>query len=341
MNSIIECVPNFSEGKDLTVIQDIAEAIQQDRTVKLLHVDTGHTAHRTVMTFAGAPDAVVEAAFRAIQVASMRIDMRQHTGIHPRMGATDVCPLIPIHDISMQEVIMWAHKLAHRVGQTLNIPVYLYEAAATAPHRKNLAHIRQGEYEGFQSKIQLPEWFPDYGPAVFQPNVGQTVIGARDFLVAYNINLDTTDVHIAKEIAADIRESGRIKKENGIIVKDETGKPLRNPGACKFVKAIGWYVEEFQCAQVSTNLTHIRQTPPHVAFEAVKTAAARHGVSVTGSELVGLIPKDCLLEAAHFYASDANYYLEEKAAIDLAIEKLGLSQLRPFNPQERILEYLI
>jgi len=339
MQKIIECVPNISEGKDPAVLASIAETIESVDQVKLLHIDRGETAHRTVFTFAGHPEAIVEAAFQVIKIASQRLDMRHHKGIHPRMGATDVCPLIPVRGVSMAETVMLAHQLGHRVGNNLNIPVYMYEYAATAPHRKNLAEIRSGEYEGFVQKISLPDWKPDYGPGIYQPKQGQTVIGARDFLVAYNVNLNTKDVSIAKRIAADVRETGRVQREHGEIVTDEYGIPVRIPGMCKFVKAIGWYIPEFQCAQVSTNLVNIRETPPHIAYEAIKTTARHYGVEPTGSELIGLIPMECLTRAGKFYAH--NPALPDREAIHLAVEKLGLSELSPFDPSQRILEYLL
>ncbi len=339
MQRIIECVPNISEGRDSSVLAAIAEAIESVDQVKLLHTDRGETAHRTVFTFAGSPESVVEAAYQAIKIASKRIDMRLHKGIHPRMGATDVCPLIPIRGISMAETVMLAHQLGHRVGNMLNIPVYMYEYAATAPHRKNLAEIRSGEYEGFTQKISHPDWKPDYGPQIYQPRQGQTVIGARDFLVAYNVNLNTQNVSIAKRIAADVRESGKVLRKHDKILRDEYGIPIRIPGMCKSVKAIGWYIPEFQCTQVSTNLVNIRESPPHIAYEAIKTAARHYGVKPTGSELIGLIPMVCLTRAGKFYAHNPD--LPDREAIHLAVEKLGLSELSPFDPSQRILEYLL
>ncbi|MEM6628992.1 MAG: glutamate formimidoyltransferase [Bacteroidota bacterium] len=329
---LLECVPNFSEGKSLETLSSIAEAIRFVPEVTLLHQDRGESANRTVFTFAGKPEAVVEAAFRAMEVAANSIDMRLHHGVHPRMGAIDVCPLVPIEGITKEEVILLAHKLAKRVGEALQIPVYLYEQAATASHRKNLARIRKGEYEGFQEKIKHPKWIPDYGPRSFQPRVGQTVIGARNFLIAYNINLSTQEVNIAQAIAEEIRESGKVVETDG--------RKERIPGKLKCVKAIGWRIPEFGFTQVSTNLVDMYTTPPHVVFETVKDLAQRYGTSVTGSELVGLIPRYAMIEAGKFY-SDAlgNGQLLEKAYVDLSVEKLGLNHLYAFDPKERVLEY--
>ena len=334
MSPILECIPNFSEGKDLEVLGKIAEAIQTVPQVKLLHKDSGESANRSVFTFAGNPDSVVAAAFEAIKIASETIDMRQHKGVHPRMGATDVCPLVPIEGISMQEAIVLSHRLGKRVGEELGIPVYMYERSAVHPHKKNLAHIRKGEYEGFAQKIQDPHWKPDYGPKFFQPIPGQTVIGARDFLIAYNINLNTKDVSIAKSIAAQIRESGQKLKKGEQVV--------RIPGMCKHVKAIGWEIPEFGCTQVSTNLVNIHETPPHVVYEATREVAQSMGVQVTGSELIGCIPLFALLEAGRYYASlKSKEDLSEASTVALAVEKLGLNQLSFFHPSERILEYML
>ncbi len=339
MTPIIECVPNISEGKDLNVITLISNSIEKFDRTTLLHVDRGESANRTVFTFAGHPDQVVEAAYQLIALTKQHIDMTFHSGIHPRMGATDVCPIIPIQGISMAETVALSHQLAFRVGEELQIPVYMYEKSAINPLRKNLATIRAGEYEGFTTKIYHKSWTPDYGPTKFQPTTGQTVIGARNYLVAYNVNLNTKDVSIAKRIAEEVRESGRIEKKEGQIVRDMEGNPVRIPGKRKYVKAIGWYVPEFQCAQVSTNLVNIQVTPPHIAFETIKETARAYGVSVTGSELVGLIPLVCLTEAGKYYAG--NHPLNESDAIALAIQELGLSQLSQFEPSKRIIEYLL
>ncbi|MFZ1256675.1 MAG: glutamate formimidoyltransferase, partial [Saprospiraceae bacterium] len=285
---IIECVPNFSEGRNELIIQAIASEIERTEGVKLLHVDPGKSTNRTVISFAGEPEAVIEAAFRAISMAAQKIDMRTHQGAHPRMGATDVCPLIPISGISMEETIGYAKKLAERVGDALEIPVYLYEASATVDARRNLADIRSGEYEGFEEKMKLPEWQPDFGPVKFNQQAGATVIGARDFLIAYNVNLNTKSVKLANEIAFDIRENGRPVKDliTGKLVKNEAGEIVRSPGSCKALKAIGWYIEEYGLAQVSMNLTNMNETPLHIAFEACRKAAETYGLLVTGSELV-------------------------------------------------------
>ena len=342
---LLECVPNFSEGRDQAVIDAIAEAIRSVPAVHLLDVDPGASAHRTVMTLAGPPEAVVEAAFRAIARAAERIDMRQHRGTHPRMGATDVCPLVPVQDITLAETVAYAEQLAERVGRELGIPVYLYEAAARRPERRNLATIRAGEYEGFAQKILDPAWVPDYGPARFHPQAGQTVIGARPFLVAYNINLDTGSVPLAHAIACDVRERGRIKtidgQPEGEKVRDAQGKLVWEPGQCRAVKAIGWYIPEYGRAQVSTNLTDLSVTPLHVAFEAVRAAATRRGVGVTGSELIGLVPRQCLLEAGHFYREREGLPPRDDEAdlVARAVQALGLDDLRPFDPQQKVLEY--
>ncbi|HJW30829.1 MAG TPA: glutamate formimidoyltransferase, partial [Saprospiraceae bacterium] len=298
---IIECVPNFSEGRRPEVIEAIAQAIRQVEGVTLLDVDPGKATNRTVMTMAGRPDRVIEAAFLAIRTAASLIDMRQHKGEHPRMGATDVCPLIPIQGISMEETAAFAHQLAKRVGDELKIPVYMYEAAATQPERKNLATIRAGEYEGFSKKILDPDWKPDYGPQDFNVTAGATVIGARDFLIAYNVNLNTRSERKANSVAFDIREKGRIKRignpVTGEVVKDERGEPVREEGMCKGVKAIGWYIEEYQLAQVSMNITDTKLTALHTAFDACVQSAASRGLRVTGSELVGLVPLTVMLDA--------------------------------------------
>ncbi len=323
---MLECVPNFSEGRNPEIIQKIAEAIRQVTEVELLHVDIGFDTHRTVMTFAGAPSQVIEAAFNAIKQASELIDMRTQKGAHPRMGATDVCPLIPLKNISMQEAIHWSKILGERVASELNIPVYLYENSATKEARINLANIRKGEYEGFQSKILLPEWKPDFGKAEMNEKSGCIAIGARELLVAFNIALNTNDVSIAKKIAAIIRESNSYEHQHEL--------PLSK---LKGVKAIGWYLPEFGCAQVSMNITRLNETPVHDAFEAVKSAALEFGVSVTGSELVGMIPINSLTDAGKYFLKNEN--IETSEAIDAAIEYLLLNGVKPFKAEERILEY--
>jgi glutamate formiminotransferase/formiminotetrahydrofolate cyclodeaminase len=347
MTPIIECVPNFSEGRNPLIIQAIRIEIESVEAVKLLNVDPGKATNRTVVTFVGPPEAVVEAAFLAIRKAGELIDMRQHAGEHPRMGATDVCPLIPISGISMEETVRWAHKLAERVGKELSVPVYLYEAAQSDKARNNLSVIRAGEYEGFFEKIKKPEWKPDFGPSVFDEKRGATVIGARDFLVAYNVNLNTTSVRRANSIAFDVREAGRVKREGdpiyGEIVKDDKGQPVMIPGSLKSVKAIGWFIKEYGIAQISMNLTNISVTPIHIAFDEVCLKAEARGIRVTGSELVGLIPLQSLLNAGKYFLKKQKRSagVSEKELIRIAIITMGLDQLSPFNPEERIIEYLL
>ncbi|HXH19959.1 MAG TPA: glutamate formimidoyltransferase, partial [Chitinophagales bacterium] len=344
MRRLIECVPNFSEGNDLSVIKSITDQIESVEGVKLLNVDSGKATNRTVVTFVGEPEPVVEAAFRAIKKASELIDMRRHKGEHPRMGATDVCPLVPVSEISMEEAVEYAKKLGKRVGDELEIPVYLYEYAATAPHRKSLSAIREGEYEGIAEKIKKPEWKPDYGPAQFNPKTGNTAIGARDFLVAYNVNLNTTSVRKANSIAFDIRENGRVKKNaKGEVVKDKKGNPVRIPGACRAVKAIGWYIREYGIAQVSMNLTNLGITPVHVAFEEACKSAERRGLRVTGSELVGLIPLKAMLDAGKYFLRKQNHSagVSEELLLHIAVKSLGLDELAPFDPKKKIIEYML
>jgi len=343
MKKIIECVPNFSEGNDLLVIKQITDQIESVEGVRLLNVDPGKATNRTVVTFVGEPEAVVEAAFRAIKKAGELIDMSKHTGEHPRMGATDVCPLIPIANISMEETAAFAKKLAERVGNELTLPVYLYEAAQPDRSRSNLSVIRAGEYEGFFKKISQPEWKPDFGPAVFDAKRGATVIGARDFLVAYNINLNTTSTRRANAIAFDVREAGRVKMENGKKVLDQDGKPVSTPGSLKSVKAIGWYIEEYGIAQISMNLTNINVTPVHIAFDEVCRKADARGIRVTGSELVGLVPLQSLLDAGKYFLQkqQRSIGVSEKELIRIAVKSMGLDELTPFNPAERIIEYLL
>ena len=289
MQQLIECVPNFSEGNDLSIIHQITQQIETVEGARLLNVDSGKATNRTVVTIVGEPEAVVEAAFRAIKKAGELIDMAKHKGEHPRMGATDVCPFIPIANISMEDAAAYAKKLAKRVGEELNIPVYLYEAAQPNKERSNLSVIRAGEYEGFFKKIKLPEWQPDFGPTVFDAKRGGTVIGARDFLVAYNVNLNTTSTRRANAVAFDVREAGRTVEENGAKV--------HKPGTLKSVKAIGWFIEEYGIAQISMNLTNINITPMHIAFDEVCKKADARGIRVTGSELVGLIPLKAMTDA--------------------------------------------
>jgi glutamate formiminotransferase/formiminotetrahydrofolate cyclodeaminase len=347
MTPIIECVPNFSEGLDPQIIQMITDEIEKVEGARLLNVDPGKATNRTVVTFVGNPEAVVKAAFQAIRKAGELIDMRRHKGAHPRMGATDVCPLIPVSGISMEETIRWAQKLAEQVGSQLGIPVYLYEAAQKNPARQNLSVIRAGEYEWFAEKIKQPDWKPDFGPAVFDEKRGATVIGARDFLVAYNINLNTTSIRRANSVAFDVREAGRIKREGdpvtGKIVQDENGQPVMVPGSLKSVKAIGWFIKEYGVAQISMNLTNISVTPLHIAFDEVCRKAEARGIRVTGSELVGLIPLQSMLDAGKYFLRKQNRSagVSEKELIRIAIITMGLDELVPFKPEERIIEYLL
>src|SRR5438046_4327098 len=344
MQKLIECVPNFSEGRDQNIIQQITDVIASVDGVSLLDVDPGATTNRTVVTLVGNPDAAVEAAFRGIQKAAELIDMRKHKGAHPRMGATDVCPFIPVSNVSWDEAIECAKKLGKRVGEELKIPVYLYEKAASNPARANLSIIRAGEYEGFFEKIKEPQWQPDFGPAVFSEKSGATVIGAREFLVAYNANLNTKSVRRANSVAFDVRENGRAKTEDGTPggkpVLDEKGDPVREPGMLKHVKAIGWYVEEYGIAQVSMNLTNLEVTPLHSAFDACVESASKRGLRVTGSELVGMLPKKCLVDAGRHYLRKQKWSegASEEELIDVAIRSMGLSELKPFDPKEKIIE---
>ncbi|CAN5384162.1 hypothetical protein BH09BAC6_BH09BAC6_04740 [soil metagenome] len=347
MTKLIECVPNFSEGVNLDIIRQITNEVESVEGVRLLNVDPGKATNRTVVTFVGEPGAVIEAAFLAIKKAGELIDMSKHKGEHPRMGATDVCPLIPIANISMEETAEYARKLAKRVGEELQLPVYLYEHAQADKIRNNLSVIRAGEYEGFFKKIKLPGWKPDFGPGEFDAKRGATVIGARDFLIAYNVNLNTTSVRRANSIAFDVREAGRVLREgdpiNGKIITDETGKPKTVPGSLKSVKAIGWYIEEYGIAQISMNLTNIEVTPLHKAFDEVCTKAAERGIRVTGSELVGLIPLKAMLDAGKYFLlkQQRSVGVSEKELVKIAIKTMGLSELAPFNPEERIIEYLL
>ena len=347
MNRIIECVPNFSEGNDMNIIKLITNEIESVEGVKLLNVDPGKATNRTVVTFVGAPEAVVLAAFLAIKKASELIDMSKHKGEHPRMGATDVCPLIPISGISMDETAEFARILGARVGKELNLAVYLYEAAQVNQERNNLSIIRNGEYEGFFKKIKLPEWKPDFGPAEHSVKSGSTVIGARDFLVAYNINLNTTSTRRANSIAFDVREAGRVKREGnsvtGKIINDEKGNPVVIPGSLKSVKAIGWFIEEYGIAQISINLTNINVTPVHIAFDEVCKKALERGIRVTGSELVGLVPLKSMLDAGKYFLEKQkrSIGISEKELIKIAVKSLGLDELAPFKPEERIIEYLL
>ncbi|MGB3089989.1 MAG: glutamate formimidoyltransferase [Chitinophagaceae bacterium] len=335
MQPIIECVPNFSEGVDLNIIKQITDQIETLDGVRLLNVDPGKATNRTVVTFVGNPVAVIEAAFLAIKKAGELIDMSKHKGEHPRMGATDVCPLIPIANISMEETAKYAQRLAERVGKELQIPVYLYEAAQPDKTRSNLSVIRAGEYEGFFKKIKQPEWKPDFGPAEFDTKRGGTVIGARDFLVAYNINLNTTSTRRANAIAFDVREAGR-----NIVVN---GEKVNKPGTLKSVKAIGWYIEEYGVAQISMNLTNINTVPVHIAFDEVCKKADARGIRVTGSELVGLVPLKSLTDGGKYFLQKQKRSagVSEKELIKIAVRSMGLDELGPFKPEERVIEYLL
>lgn len=344
---LIECVPNFSEGRDLQIIKQITEAIESVEGIRILDIDPGKATNRTVVTLVGSPEVVIEAAFQGIKKASELIDMRKHKGEHPRMGATDVCPLIPISGITMKQTVEYAKKLGARVAKELNIPVYLYESASTTEERKNLATIRTGEYEGYAEKILKPEWKPDFGEAKFNAKSGATVIGARDFLVAYNINLNTTSTRRANSIAFDVREAGRVKRKGdsvtGEIIKDENGNSVSVPGTLKSVKAIGWFIEEYGIAQISMNLTNINITPVHIAFDEVCKRAEERGIRVTGSELVGVIPKKSLIDAGKYFLNkqQRSIGVSEEELIKIAVKSLGLDELSPFEPKKKIIEYLL
>ena len=347
MQKLIECVPNFSEGRDQNIIRQITDVIASVDGVSLLDVDPGASTNRTVVTLVGNPDAAVEAAFRAIKKATELIDMRKHKGAHPRMGATDVCPFIPVSNVSWEEAIACANRLGKRIGDELKIPVYLYEKAAKNKSRSNLSVIRTGEYEGFFEKIKQPEWKPDFGPDVFNERSGATVIGVRDFLVAYNVNLNTVSVRRANSVAFDVREQGRVKTADGTPsgkpVLDASGEPIRIPGMLKHVKAIGWFVKEYGIAQVSMNLTNIEETPLHAVFDACCESAARRGLRVTGSEIVGMVPKKCLVDAGRYFLRKQQWSegASEEELIDVAIRSMGLSELKPFDPKEKVIEFKI
>jgi glutamate formiminotransferase len=331
-HKILECVPNFSEGRDKAKIEAIADAIRSVLGVHLLHIDISPAANRTVMTFAGEPEAVIEAAFQAIKTAGAVIDMRVQEGVHPRIGATDVCPLVPLANTTMDEAIGWSRILGNRVGSELNVPVYLYEYSAIQHHRKALPDIRKGQYEGFADKISHADWLPDYGPAVFTPNTGATVIGARDILVAFNISLNTKDVATATYIAERVRERGYFKTEDG--------KKTRVPGLLPKLRAIGWYMADYETAQVSMNLTDYRVTSPLAVWNTCKALASEAGVELLGSEVIGLMPEACLIEVGTFvYLKERQKVPEDKEIlIQKAIEYLGLDKVKPFEPQSKILE---
>ena len=344
MLKLVECVPNFSEGRNLNKINQITAAIEACEGVTLLDVDPGKDTNRTVVTFIGTPDVVVEAAFQGIKKAAEVIDMRQHHGEHARHGATDVCPFVPVSNITMEECAELAHRLGKRVGDELNIPVYLYENAATRPERVNLADVRAGEYEALPEKLKKPEWKPDYGPAEFNATAGATSISAREFLIAYNINLNTRDVAIAKDIAFTIREKGRLKRDDkGKVVKDADGNKLRVPGLFQNCKAVGWYMDDFGRAQISMNLTNYKITPPHEVFDACCKLAVEKGTRVTGSELVGLLPLECIRMAGLHYLKAQKHTtgVPEAELIHIADLSMGLSDLYPFESDKKIIDYML
>ena len=350
MKKIVECVPNISEGNDQSVINKIVETVEKYPGIKLLNVDPGKATNRTVITFVGDADIIVDAAFKLISKAKELIDMRKHIGEHPRMGAVDVCPLIPISGISMEETVDLAHKLSERVGNELSIPVYCYEYAAKEDKRKNLANCRAGEYEGLENKFKDSMWKPDYGPSKFNDEVkksGATAISARDFLVAYNVNLNTTSTRRANAVAFDLREAGRIKREGGKltgkIIKDKKGNPKRTPGYFKNLKGIGWFIDEYGIAQISYNITNINTTPLHEVFDKTCERAQIRGMRVTGSELIGLVPKKVLIEAGKYFLTKQkrSNAISDSEIIHIAVKSLGLDELAPFDPKSRIIEYMI
>ena len=348
--AIIECVPNFSEGRDMSVVRQITNEIEGVEGVNLLNVDPGEATNRTVVTFVGSPEAVVEAAFRAVKKAGEVIDMRRHHGAHPRMGATDVLPLIPVSGITLEECAGLARTLARRIADEAGIPCYCYEASALRPERKNLAVCRAGEYEALPQKLATPEKAPDFGARPFDDDVartGCTVVGARDFLIAVNFNLNTTSTRRANAIAFDVREKGRPKREGnpitGPVVRDKDGKPVMIPGTLKCTKAIGWYIDEYGIAQVSMNMTNLKVTPLHVAFDEVCRCAAARGIRVTGTEIVGLVPKQTLIDAGRYFLEKQHRStgIPEDDILKIAVKSMGLDDLKPFNPREKVIEYLM
>ncbi len=344
MQALVECVPNFSEGRDRSVIDAISRAISGVSGVRLLDVDAGADTNRTVYTFVGAPEAVSEAAFRAAVAAGELIDMSKHEGAHPRMGALDVCPIVPISGVTMDQCVATAQALGRRLAEALALPVYFYEYAATRPERRNLADIRAGEYEGLREKLAKAEWAPDAGPAAFNERLGASVVGAREFLIAYNVNVNSRDQKLANEVALNIREAGRLKRDaKGLVVTDAQGRELRVPGRLKAVKAIGWYIEQYRQAQVSINLLSYRTTPLHEVFETTREEAGKLGLVVTGSELVGMTPLEPMLEAGRFYLKKQGRStgLPERELVEIAVQSLGLAQLSPFDPDKRIIEYAV
>lgn len=347
MKQLIECVPNFSEGRDEKIIKQITDAIESVDGIKLLNVDPGKATNRTVVTFVGEPEQVIEAAFQGAKMAAQLIDMSKHKGEHPRFGATDVCPLVPIANISMDETVVFARRLAKRMGEELGISVYCYEFAALTEERRSLANCRAGEYEGLKEKLQQPEWKPDFGPDQLNEKSGATAVGARNFLIAYNVNLNTTSVRRANSIAFDVREAGRVVREGdpltGKIVNDENGEPLRIPGTLKKVRAIGWFIQEYGIAQISMNLTDISVTSVHQAFDEVSERARERGMRATGSELIGVIPLQAMLDAGKYFLrkQQRSLGIPDEEIIKIAIKSLGLDELAPFDPKKRIIEYLI
>lgn len=347
MQRILECVPNFSEGRDLGLIRRITDAMEAIEGVHLLDVDPGAATNRTVVTIAGPPEAVLDAAVRGAQVAAELIDMSRHSGEHPRFGAMDVCPLVPIAGVTMEETVEYARQLAKRLGEEAGLTVYCYENAATRPERRNLAEVRKGEYEGLKERLADPDWAPDFGPTGFNPRSGATAVSARDFLVAYNVNLNTTSTRRANAIAFDVREKGRIKREpdplTGEVVRDAEGKPVWAPGALPCVKGIGWYIEEYGICQVSMNLTNISVTSAHVAFDTCCEKALARGIRVTGSELVGLIPLQAVLDAGRYFLrkQKRSTGVSDAELIKIAVKSMGLDELAPFEPDEKIIEYVL
>ena len=347
MKPLIECVPNFSEGRDPAVIRQITAEVEAVDGVRLLDVDPGQATNRTVVTFVGTPDEVIEAAVRAARKAKELIDMTRHSGEHPRFGALDVCPLVPVAGITMEETVVHARELARRLGEEVGISVYCYESAAQRPERRNLAAVRAGEYEGLEQRLADPEWAPDFGPASFDPRYGATAVGARDFLIAYNVNLNTTSTRRANAIAFDVREKGRIKRAGdpltGEIVRDEAGEPVWQPGSLKCVKGIGWFIEEYGVAQISMNLTNITITPLHVAFDECCERARDRGVRVTGSEVVGLVPLSAMLDAGRYFLRKQRRStgVSDGELIKIAVKSMGLDELVPFDPSKKIIEYVL
>ncbi|MEL6431321.1 MAG: glutamate formimidoyltransferase [Planctomycetota bacterium] len=347
MPKLIECVPNFSEGRDQAVLDAIADAVRSVDGATLLDVDPGKATNRTVFTFVGEPEPVIEAAVRAARVAKERIDMSKHSGEHPRFGGMDVCPLVPISGVTMDETVEYARALGERLGEDVGLSIYLYENAATRPERRNLAVVRQGEYEALEARLASGDHAPDFGPASFQPRTGATAVGARDFLVAYNVNLNTTSSRRANAIAFDVREKGRIKREpdplTGEVVRDANGDPVWTPGLLKSVKGIGWFIEEYGVAQISMNLTDLSVTPVHAAFDACEERASARGIRVTGSEIVGLVPLSVLLDAGRHYLARQGRSLgvSDAELIKIAVRTMGLDELSPFDPKTRVIEYAI